>query len=196
MSEPSESTGPAPHTDEAKLRFQVAAIAIVATLVGGLLTGAAALIAANRNSHTAEVQLLRTQQQVAYAKFVADHESIAERLDDAAREITGQSSLTVDELAAMVQATASDFSTMAVDVNVIQMIASDKTYQAARDTLDADGRAADALKTMIQWRRSNPGFQQGSEELGPFYEGTSGADTAMNEVFIPSAREDLGAGGP
>lgn len=96
----------------------------------------------------------------------------------------------------MVEATASDLSTMAVDVNVIQMIASEKTYRAGRDTLNADRRAADALKTMVQWRRSNPGFQQGSEYLGPFYQEASGADTAMYEVFIPSAREDLGAGGP
>lgn len=92
MSDPSEKTGPAPHTDEAKLRFQVAAVAIVAALLGGLLTGTAAVVASvittNKNSQTAQVQLLRTQQQVAYAKFVADHEGVAARLDDAAREIT------------------------------------------------------------------------------------------------------------
>lgn len=203
MSESNDATpGPAPHADEARLRMQVARVAIVAAVVGGLLAGTAAIvvsvITSRSNSATAQVQLIRTQQQAAYAKFIADHEAFSSHLDAAYQELSSKSpptvdELTVSELKTQVDAIHNDYSVMSIDVDVIQIIGSESTYRAARDARDSNWKSWDALRKMLAQLDHNSG--SANDYSGYYHQGTSGAATAMYEVFIPSAKNDLGTAG-
>ena len=79
MSE-SKDLGPKPHAEEARLRFGIAKVALIAGLAAAVLTASGALagqvLAAHLNAKTQRSDFLRGQQQALYAKIIVDARSM------------------------------------------------------------------------------------------------------------------------